>query len=405
MLAPPIASSRVMLAAVLLAMTTAGCQSDSATNGADAQPFEAMTTGTPEARWLHCERLVQRYGQSVPPDPATSRQMLLSFTSAVIDTTKSILDDPNSSPEIRESAAGAHLMAFARRKQLDPNAVANLMAASRRIEEQNPKSRISVVAAVERARVLREDAIAASEADAAEKYRIWGEEVLYLGQMTPTPPIASKALDELGEKTEFFGLNDLAEKIYRTLAERFPEEDSAKFAKGALHRMSLIGKPMVGLEGIGRDGKTLSTEDFKGKVLLVDFWGTQCKPCLDEIEIIEALRNTLEPKGMALMTVALDPDSRTVVKFLDDAKLDWPVIFSNTNLANMESALTVRFGIKTIPFKILIDREGKLAAMGFRLKDVQPKLEQLLAAESPGVKSPEMPAPSPGVTPPLEKKD
>jgi thiol-disulfide isomerase/thioredoxin len=120
-------------------------------------------------------------------------------------------------------------------------------------------------------------------------------------------------------------------------------------------------------------------------VVLVDFWATGCKPCLSEMPELERLRQELKPQGMELLGVALDPDSELVDQFMSMAKLNWPVIYANTSAANMESPMTLKYGVKAIPFKMVIDRDGTLAATGYRLQDVRPTLERLLLVpEVPG---------------------
>ena len=401
--------ARVILAAAMLPALLAGCQTEAESRAASHIPYAGMTTGTPQARWAYVEQLSEQYREEEPTDPAGSRKLLLEFTGAVIETTGSILKDPAAGPEVREQAAGALLTAYGRRKQVDPESIPKLVEASRQIELENPKSRIGVIAAFERARVFRDQALASTEANVTEKVRLWGEEVLHLGQLTPSPSVVPKTLDELGQKTEFFGHTDLAEKLYRTLVDRFPEDENTPFAKGALYRMGLKGKPLTDLAGPGRNGKTVSIQDYKGKVVLVDFWATECKPCLEEMGKVEMLRQIYEPKGMTLLTVALDPNPQAVEKFLGSAKLDWTVIFSNADMSNMESPLTLRYGIKAIPFKMLIDQEGNLVASGYRLEEVVPALEKLLGpANAPETKAPAEPAavsPEPAAAPKTDKKN
>ena len=82
------------------------------------------------------------------------------------------------------------------------------------------------------------------------------------------------------------------------------------------------------LSGKALDGKTASLSDYKGKVVLVDFWATWCDPCKYEIPELVKLQAKLGPKGFAILSVSMDEDVSEVAPFAKKAKINYPVILN-----------------------------------------------------------------------------
>ncbi|MBI5246396.1 MAG: TlpA family protein disulfide reductase [Elusimicrobia bacterium] len=87
------------------------------------------------------------------------------------------------------------------------------------------------------------------------------------------------------------------------------------------------------LSGKTLDGKTVSLADYKGKVVLVDFWATWCDPCKDEIPELIKLQKELGPKGFTIIGVSMDEDVKDVAPFAKAAKINYPVIVNGGELA------------------------------------------------------------------------
>jgi peroxiredoxin len=84
--------------------------------------------------------------------------------------------------------------------------------------------------------------------------------------------------------------------------------------------------PAPPLELADLQGKTHKLADYRGKVVLVNFWATWCEPCREEMPSIERLRASLEGRPFAVLAVNLaEPESR-IRKFLDTMPLRFPVL-------------------------------------------------------------------------------
>jgi len=103
-------------------------------------------------------------------------------------------------------------------------------------------------------------------------------------------------------------------------------------------------------------GEQVSLSDFRGQVVLLNFWATWCGPCQDEMPSMEKLYKALEGEGFALLAVSVDEAKENVVGFRDAYQLSFPILLdSNMEVANLYQ--TYRY-----PESLLIDRSGVILA-------------------------------------------
>jgi thiol-disulfide isomerase/thioredoxin len=111
------------------------------------------------------------------------------------------------------------------------------------------------------------------------------------------------------------------------------------------------------------DGKDVSLSDYKGKVVLVNFWATWCEPCRVEIPWLIEMQQKYGPKGFVLLGIALDEEGKSVVApFVSKERFDvngqklpmsYQILIGNDDAADKFGGL---FGY---PTSILISRDGK----------------------------------------------
>ena len=114
------------------------------------------------------------------------------------------------------------------------------------------------------------------------------------------------------------------------------------------------------------DGKTVRSSDFKGKVVILDFWATWCGPCRMELPGFVELQKKYEKQGLAVIGVSVDQISPgEVKKFAQKSGVNYPVVLA-------DARATQDFGgIEAIPTTFVIDREGRIAKQhqGFTEKE------------------------------------
>lgn len=103
------------------------------------------------------------------------------------------------------------------------------------------------------------------------------------------------------------------------------------------------------------DGREVSSDQFKGKVVVVDFWATWCGPCIEEIPGYIALQKKYGPDGLVIIGVSLDRRGPAHVKQFAEAK------GMNYTLVMGDEAVVEAFGsFQAIPTTFLISREGRI---------------------------------------------
>ena len=104
------------------------------------------------------------------------------------------------------------------------------------------------------------------------------------------------------------------------------------------------------------DGKTVRLSDYKGKVVLLDFWATWCGPCKIEIPWFIEFERHYKDRGFAVVGVSMDEEGWTVVKpFVSELAINYRILQGNDSTADLYG------GVNALPTTFLIDREGRVA--------------------------------------------
>jgi cytochrome c biogenesis protein CcmG/thiol:disulfide interchange protein DsbE len=104
-------------------------------------------------------------------------------------------------------------------------------------------------------------------------------------------------------------------------------------------------------------GKQVQLSDYRGKVVLLNFWATWCGPCKAEIPWFEEFESKYRTAGLAILGVAMDDDGWKAVRpFMNQMKMNYRVMLGDNVTASKYG------GVESLPETLLIDRQGRIAA-------------------------------------------
>ena len=102
------------------------------------------------------------------------------------------------------------------------------------------------------------------------------------------------------------------------------------------------------------DGKSERLSDFRGKVVVLNFWASWCAPCVEETPSLVQLQKRIAPRGGTILGVSLDDDQGAYLNFLKTYKIDFPTYRDATKRSALE------FGTTKYPETYIIDRQGRI---------------------------------------------
>ena len=133
-----------------------------------------------------------------------------------------------------------------------------------------------------------------------------------------------------------------------------PGEAASKMAKPAADAGS-IGSAAPEFELADLSGKKVRLSDFKGKVVILDFWATWCGPCRMEIPHFVRMQEKYKDKGLEIVGLSLDADGESAVRpFAKEHDINYTMLLASNETADLYG------GVLGIPTTFVIDRQGRI---------------------------------------------
>jgi thiol-disulfide isomerase/thioredoxin len=149
-------------------------------------------------------------------------------------------------------------------------------------------------------------------------------------------------------------------------------------------------------------GQKLTLDDYKGKVVVLDFWATWCGPCRIEIPEFVELQKRYRDQGLAMIGISMDDGPDPVKEFYKQFNMNYPVAVGDAKLAELYG------GILGLPTTLVIGRDGRIYSKHVGATDIsvfEGEIKELLAAPAGGEVADFHPASVPGLVSKIEVGD
>jgi thiol-disulfide isomerase/thioredoxin len=156
---------------------------------------------------------------------------------------------------------------------------------------------------------------------------------------------------------------------------------SAIRAMGALLLTAMLAAPAVAVTPAppfkldSMAGKPVSLDQYKGQVVMINFWASWCGPCRTEMPILEKLHAKYKPMGFTMIGVNVEPDSGLAANWLKTTPVSFPILFDT------RSEVSKLYSVAGMPSTVIIDRKGNLRWLhrGYKAGDENEYLNQIRA--------------------------
>jgi peroxiredoxin len=166
-----------------------------------------------------------------------------------------------------------------------------------------------------------------------------------------------------------------AEKMYRRILDESSPEDT-RVRQAVQKEMKMLearkklspGSPAIAFPEDARtlDGKEISLSDYRGKVVLIDFWATWCKPCRNEMPNVMELYEEFSDDGFVIIGVSLDRTREALVSYIEEKDIEWPQIYDGQG-----GRIATSYAVSAIPATFLLNRKGEILHRDLRGKALE----------------------------------
>lgn len=170
-----------------------------------------------------------------------------------------------------------------------------------------------------------------------------------------------------------------AREVYSQISSRFfLNADVRAMCENKSAKTELIDQPAPEINVADTAGETVDLTALNGKVTLIDFWATNCPPCIEEMPNLKRLYSRYHEKGFEIVGVSLDGDQSIVDQFTQSRKIPWRMIVDEADVRTLRE----RYQVRLIPSLYLIDQAGNVVQFDVKGANLKKSIETLLNSDS-----------------------
>ncbi len=126
------------------------------------------------------------------------------------------------------------------------------------------------------------------------------------------------------------------------------------FAASSLASSDMEGQPAPDFALKSASGENLRLSEYRGDVVMINFWATWCGPCRQEMPLLDELYTRYQRVGFNLLGVNIDDDSAGAMRMVEELGVNFPVLFDS------RKEVSKLYEVEAMPTTVLLDREGRV---------------------------------------------
>lgn len=171
------------------------------------------------------------------------------------------------------------------------------------------------------------------------------------------------------------GKFEASKKVFEATANKFfLDGDIRAMCENKIAKLELIDKPAPAIDALDTKGMSINLAELKGKVIIIDFWATNCAPCIEELPNLKAIYNDLHTEGVEIIGISLDGDATLVDAFSTRYQLPWRMITADATVEELRK----KYHVRKIPSLYVLTPTGNVAQYDVRGTDLRETIQKLL---------------------------
>lgn len=168
---------------------------------------------------------------------------------------------------------------------------------------------------------------------------------------------------------------DASKSVFEETANKFfLDGDIRAMCENKIAKLGLVKKPAPAIDVNDTKGNPFSLMDLKGKVVIIDFWATNCGPCIEEFPNLKLLYSDLRSRGLEVVGISLDADAALVEAFSQRLQLPWRMIVAESAVEQLRQ----QYFVRKIPSLYVVAQDGNVVQYDVRGADLRETVQKLL---------------------------